>query len=111
MRICIRTSKSGCTYVVRIFVEASFDELLELFGVASGQLRRIVFGNEEQNPHWVHVRVWRLTLSQLDGRDPERPETAIFSLNQGFNPQRIIFLRGNSWIKDLDIFKRRRNTS
>ena len=40
-----------CTHVLRVFIQARFDKLLELLGVVAGELWRIVLGYEEQHPH------------------------------------------------------------
>ena len=62
-----------CTYKGRIFVETGIYKILEGFAVVPLQCRRIVLRDEEQHPHWVKIRVWRLPLGQLDRCDAERP--------------------------------------
>ena len=65
------------THIFRIFVEAGLDELLECLGVVARELRRVVLWNEEEHAHGVHVRVGRLPLGQLYGRDAQRPDVRL----------------------------------
>jgi len=53
------------SYIFWFFVEAEFDKIFELFAVVSSQLRRVVLGNQKQNPHWMHLRVGWLSLRKL----------------------------------------------
>ena len=50
------------THVLWFLVQAQLDELLELFTEVSRELRGVVLGYEEEDPHWVHVRVGRLSF-------------------------------------------------
>jgi len=56
-------------YIFWFFVEAELDKIFELFAVITRQLRRVVLGNQKQNPHWMHLRVGRLSLSELNRCD------------------------------------------
>jgi len=65
------------THVFGVLVETSLDELLELFRVIPGQLRRIVFGYQEEDPHGMQLAVGRLSFRELDRRDAEGPNVSL----------------------------------
>lgn len=69
-RECV--SLSECvSYKGRVFVEAGLGELFEALGEIAVERRRGALGNMEEHSHRVHVRVGRLPLGQLDGRDAQ----------------------------------------
>ena len=53
-------------YILRILIKASFDEFFELSRVVPGQLRGVVLGDQEQDPHGVHLGVGGFALGQFD---------------------------------------------
>lgn len=65
------------THILRILVKARLDELLELARVVARQLRRVVLGDEEEYAHGMQLRVGRLALGKLDGRDAQRPDVRL----------------------------------
>lgn len=50
------------THKSRILVEAGFHKLLEGLAVVTLKCWRVVFGDQEENPHRMQVRIWRLSL-------------------------------------------------
>ena len=65
------------TYMIRILVEAGFHKQLELLAELTLQRRRIILGNEEENPHGVQVRVRGLPFCELQRRDAQRPDVRL----------------------------------
>ena len=65
------------SYIFWFLVEANVYEFLALFGIVPSQLGRVVFGNEEQDSHGVHLGVGGLPLGQLDGRDAQGPDICL----------------------------------
>ena len=63
-------------YILRIFVQTSLNKFFKLFGEVPSKLRRIIFRNQKQNPHWVEVGVRRFPLGQLYGCDAQRPHVS-----------------------------------
>lgn len=67
-----RASVSECVpYEGRVFVKAGLRELFETLGEIAIERRWGSLGNMEEHAHGVHVRVGRLPLGQLDGRDAQ----------------------------------------
>lgn len=72
-----RSCQSVFSYEGRVFVETGLGELFEALGEIATQRRRGRLGNMEEHSHWMHVRVGRLPLGQLDGRDAQRPDVSL----------------------------------
>lgn len=66
------------THVFGILVKASLDEFLELFGVIPGQLRRIVLGYQEEDPHGMQLAIGWLSFRKLDRRDAQGPNVSLW---------------------------------
>lgn len=64
-------------YIFRILIQTRLDELFEWFRVTAGELWGVVLGYEEEHPHGMKLRVGRLSLGELDGRDAERPDVRL----------------------------------
>ena len=75
--LCRRDRARGGPYESGVFVEAGLHELLEGLAVLALQRGWAVLGNQEQDAHGVEVRVWRLPLGQLNGRDPQGPDVSL----------------------------------
>lgn len=60
-----------------LLVEAGLHKLFERFAVVALQRWRVVLWDEEENLHGVQLRVRRLALRQLDGRDAQRPDVGL----------------------------------
>lgn len=71
------TRSARNTYESGIFVEARLHKLFEGFAVGALQRRGRVFRDVEEHTHGVQVRVRRLSLSQLDGGDAQRPDISL----------------------------------
>ena len=65
--------KNVLAYMFRVFIEAGFDEFLELLAVVASQLGRVVFGYQEEDAHRMQIGIGRLSFGQFDGRYPQRP--------------------------------------
>jgi len=50
------------THKSRILIEAGFHKLLEGLAVVTFKCWRVIFGDQEENPHRMEVRIWRLSL-------------------------------------------------
>lgn len=50
------------THKSRILIETGFHKLLEGLAVVTLKCWRVIFGDQEENPHRVQVRIWRLSL-------------------------------------------------
>ena len=75
--VMIARAAGGRTHIFRILVKTGLDELLECLGIVAGELRRVVFWNEEENPHGVQLRVGWFPFGQLDGRDAQAPDVGL----------------------------------
>lgn len=50
------------THKSRILIEAGFHKLLEGLAVVTLKRWRVVFGDQEENPHRMQVRIWGFSL-------------------------------------------------
>jgi len=73
--------RSLSTHVLRIFVETKLHELFEMFAEAATQLRWQVLGYEKERPHWMKVRVRRLTLRQFYCCNAQTPDVHLSHFN------------------------------
>ena len=65
------------TYILGFLVEALLDKLSEGLGELCAELGRGVLGDEEEDAHRVQLRVGRLALRHLYGRDAQAPDVSL----------------------------------
>lgn len=57
-----KAEMESSTHKSRILIEAGFHKLLEGLAVVTFKCWRVIFGDQEENPHRMEVRIWRLSL-------------------------------------------------
>lgn len=65
------------THIHRVFVQTQCHKLFEDLSEVALEFWRVAFGDEEEDSHGVEVSMWRLSLGQLDGCDPQRPDVRL----------------------------------
>lgn len=65
------------TYIFGVFVETEGYKLFEGLGVVSLQVWWVALGDQEEHSHWVEVGMRGFPLSQLNGRDTQRPNISL----------------------------------
>lgn len=59
----------GTTYIIRVLLQTSSNELFERLGEVALQHWGRVLGDQEQDAHRVQVSIWRLALGHFNRRD------------------------------------------
>lgn len=72
-----QTKTNTPTHIFRILVQASLDEILELFRIAACQLRRVVLRYQKEHPHRMQLRVGGFAFGQLDRCDAQAPDVRL----------------------------------
>ena len=69
--------KCSTAYVVCILVQTGVDKVFEVLAELAIQFGRVILRYEEENTHWMQLRVGRLTMCKLDGSDTQRPDVSL----------------------------------
>lgn len=57
--------------MVWVLVETKGHKFFEKLRKLSLQFRCLVFGDEEEDPHWMDICIWRLSIGQFYGCDAQ----------------------------------------